>query len=232
MLLAHYKLNDDVLDASGNSHHGTPTNMSYVAGKIRQAASFNGTTSLINMGNVLNIGTSDWSVGCWVKSSFTKVHGLVTKRGNNPGFDGWELRILPNGRLTMTFGGAAASTYETSATGVLVTDSQWHQCFGVWDRDGLMSTYVDGELQASLSIAAEDGYDATSAYSLVLGAINEGTQFPLDGMLDEVRIYNEALPLWKIKAFYNFGKGSEECEPSQRLIQPTIQPTIQPLIGV
>ncbi len=225
-LIAHYKLNFNPNDASGNGHHGTPTNMSYVAGKIRQAASFNGTTSLINMGNVLNIGTSDWSVGCWVKSSFTKTQGTVTKRSNNPGQDGWELRIIPSGRVTMIFGGAAASTYETSDAGVVVTDGQWHHCVGIWDRDGLMSVYVDGEFQTSLSIAAEDGYDATSAISLVLGAFNGGTQFPLDGLLDEVRIYNEVLPVWKIKAIYNFGKGSEEAEPWQRVIQPTIQPLI------
>ena len=48
MPLAHYKLNSDANDASGNGRHGTSADVSFVAGKIRQAAGFNGTTSEID----------------------------------------------------------------------------------------------------------------------------------------------------------------------------------------
>jgi len=41
ILIARYPLNGDANDVSGNGHDGTPTNVSYVAGKLGLAASFN-----------------------------------------------------------------------------------------------------------------------------------------------------------------------------------------------
>ena len=38
-LIAHWPLNGDTNDISGNGLHGTPTNITYSAGKIGQAAS-------------------------------------------------------------------------------------------------------------------------------------------------------------------------------------------------
>jgi hypothetical protein len=50
-LIAHWPLNGNTNDVSGNGYDGTPTNITYVAGKIGQAASFNGTNSVSTVNN-------------------------------------------------------------------------------------------------------------------------------------------------------------------------------------
>jgi len=51
-LIAHWPLNGNTNDITKNGHDGTPTSITYVNGKIGEAASFNGTTSYLNVDSV------------------------------------------------------------------------------------------------------------------------------------------------------------------------------------
>ena len=50
-LVAYYPLNGDANDYSGNELNGTPTNVSWVDGKVGQAGEFTGSNSWIDLGN-------------------------------------------------------------------------------------------------------------------------------------------------------------------------------------
>ncbi|MBU4273202.1 MAG: LamG domain-containing protein [Planctomycetes bacterium] len=118
-------------------------------------------------------------------------------------------------------------TNKSFAAGLIAT--------GAWNHIAIVFDGVAGE--ATLYINGVQAGDVIAYVPKNLGgAIRIGNRYSdiygSRAKLDDVRIYDEALPLWKIKAIYNFGKGSEECEPWQRLIRPTIQPVPRPLIGV
>jgi hypothetical protein len=85
-------------------------------------------------------------------------------------------------------------------------------------------------------VGVKSGTAKTYTPTAIGGTTALGARYTLntatfDGLLDDARLYDEALPDWKIRAIYNFGEGSEACQPWQRLIQPVIHRTLQPLIG-
>ena len=50
----HTKLNGDAIDFSGNNRNGNALNVTWVAGKLNQAAQLNGTNAVVDYGNIAN----------------------------------------------------------------------------------------------------------------------------------------------------------------------------------
>jgi hypothetical protein len=72
---------------------------------------------------------------------------------------------------------------------------RWYHMAGVYDGSEMI-LYVDGEVSATMNAAGNiDGYDTP----LFLG-INGGRGEPMDGKIDDVRIYNHALDQVEIQA--------------------------------
>ncbi|MCD4728204.1 MAG: LamG domain-containing protein [Pirellulales bacterium] len=234
--LARYKLNGDAADAGGNGYHGTPTDVSFVAGKVRQAGSFNGSTSSIQLpaSNAILTASSSWTTMAWWRST-------------GPSGVAWAERVCTFHRGAAA-GSAVAILPRVNTPPNLIISYAYHdgasfnhryitgtKAFNTWYHAALtydgttFRFYHNGVLVDSV----EDTFSGFGTYPAYLGhyyGVNAGDS--LDGTLDDVRIYNEVLPSWKIKAIYNFGKGSEKIEPWQRLIRPTIQRAVQPLVGV
>jgi hypothetical protein len=223
-LIAHYKLSD-ANDSSGNGRNGAATDVSYVAGKLGQAASFNGTTSIINCGSEF-IGTSALTIAAWI---FLNGWGEGTA-GSESG------RILDNGKTLLwvqhntgdlRFSRDGGTTPPQSANTISL--SSWIHVAVTSTASGTTNFYVNGFLSGTANQAA--GTPAAGTTNVCLGN-RLATDRAFNGLLDDVRIYNEILPDWKIQAIFNFGKGSDLCEPWQRVFQPVIRPIVQPLAGV
>jgi hypothetical protein len=72
---------------------------------------------------------------------------------------------------------------------------RWYHMAGTYDGS-IMTLYVDGEVSATMDAAGNiDGYDTP----LFIG-INGGRTEPMDGRIDDVRIYNHALDQTEIQA--------------------------------
>src|SRR5205814_2347920 len=96
------------IDSSSNNNAGTIIGVTYTAGRFGSALSFNGTNNYVFAseaqsggvtGSGLDIGTRDWTVAAWIK---TTNSGMVATKmgyvgGSNP--DGWGLSISGNGTL-------------------------------------------------------------------------------------------------------------------------------------
>jgi len=244
MLLAHYKLNDDaadtvVADASGNALHGTAsanTDTLAVAAKLNGGLNFaashyatlpDGTSSGLG-------GASGATIITWVKRSgvgtrqflfrtevaATKTKAAIEFQSNNT--------IKAGGRSI------AGDSYQTVTTAGTYTDTgDWHMLAAVFDLpNDSIKIYYDGELAAEGNVNfGQNTFSADVGDTGAIGAFGPTGHYKLNGIQDETRLYKEALPEWKIKALYNFGRGSEECQPWQRLIRRTIRPTVSHLIG-
>lgn len=229
MSIARYPMNGLdgglVPDVSGYGHHGTPTDVSFVAGKIGQAASFNGASSKVDTGARF-APTGNVTYMAWIKPDVLALtRRFLNQRGSTSG--DFIFRILDaTGAIDfLRFDGG--SSYRRWGSTLTVAQGVWNHVAVVYDGTNNVTFVING---ASQSIACIFSSFSAASENLIIGADNSGNYF--DGAIDDVRICDEAVPVWKIQKIYNFGRGSEECEPGQPTIRPTIQRTVQPLIGV
>src|ERR1043166_7218483 len=137
-------------DNSGSGFNGTlvggPT---VVAGKSGQALNFNG-SQYVNIGNVLNPGTSDFSVFAWVKT--TQGGGfnmIVSKRDSINSNSGYQLFQNSSGGPSFAFGDGNSSRVRIDSTGPRINDGAWHLVGVVFTRSSNGVLYVDNAQAAN-----------------------------------------------------------------------------------
>lgn len=214
-LIGHWRLDETsgttALDSSGNGRNGTITGTTAASatqnGIIGKALYFDDTDNQVNIGNLaaLNLGTSDMSYSVWVKPERDGV--IMGKRVNAVGGDGYELRFdLPQLKFQAMLGGAAGSTYIRNSAMTAVV-GKWYHVAVTMDRDGLMSLYVDGVLDNTLSISAENATNITNTEVFNIGGNNSGGNTFFGGVADDARLYNRVLSAAEILAIYQARDG-------------------------
>jgi hypothetical protein len=185
------------------SYDGTPggamTAGDLVTGQISGALDFDDTDDRIEMGDVIDMGTSDMTFSAWIKP--TADGHIQAKAWANPYYG---LRYTPGGDLRAMFhyGTGEVSLYSTA----LLNDGDFHYITAVWDRDGDMEIYVDGVSDGTLDISSHSAVDISNTNSWVIGSncnagcASSSNQF--GGIIDEVRIDRTARSADWIKAQY------------------------------
>ncbi|UCG56938.1 MAG: hypothetical protein JSU70_19000 [Phycisphaerales bacterium] len=205
-LALYYEFENNTLDSSGNSIHGTPRgNPSYGEGVLGQAISVGPAdgNDYVDCGNpgALNFGTGDWSICAWVRTTQAGPTATVfANGGDQPGGIRYTLGVGeggPDGVVTLTTDDDVTKAQAISST--TVNDNEWHHVVGL--REGTaIRVYVDGVLAGSGTVPA--GYDlsGTSQHNAYVGAITDNTdatgqtlQKHFVGLMDELRIYDYAL---------------------------------------
>jgi hypothetical protein len=206
-LVGYWRLEGNSNDSKA-SNNGTDTSITYGTsyGKFGQGALFtSASNSKIIFGDVLDAGTSAWTVGCWMKTS---SHGadtgyLVAK--NNFDTVGYFLNVASAKAVF------ACDTGGNTTSSTSVNDGNWHFIVGTREVSGgnkIMKIYVDGVLDATGSTVA--GQDLQNAQNLALGMqqINSSAyQAPFNGSIDDVFIFNRNLTSTEISNLYNQGLG-------------------------
>ncbi len=224
--LAHYKLNGDANDASGNGNHGTPTDITYPNSKpgLRQAALFNGSSSKIRVASeILPLGLGPWTLATWINLSVIYANDGLFNNGTGTAAGvrtSW--LFFADNRMRINIGDGTSYLAIYSTAGASLSGS-WKHLAVTRAADGYINFYLNGQPHGggANTKSVPDGYGSSE-----IGRNYFSNSFIISGLLDDFRVYAEALPLWMIKDIFNFGRGSEECEPWQRLIRPTIQPVI------
>ena len=175
--------------------------MSFAAGKVGQAFSFNGRNGYVSIPDSpsLHAFAGSITVMAWIRVNRTTTNPdwvwIVTK-GNSS----WELQCTVYAK-TVTFN--ATGTSNTSLTGNRdVNDGQWHHVAGVYDGTR-MFLYVDGTLDVS---QPSTGWIAQNTYPVEFGQNAEAPRALFNGLIDEVSLYRRALTASEIRAIY---KGHE-----------------------
>ena len=189
--LATYQLNNATTSIPSNTYPGTPSNITYAAGKFGNAAVFNGSNAYISASGSWITGNNPFSVSIWVNSTST---GLFFFLGNS----------TTSGSLNTSFyisvetGGAVrvgdfGTDLFTSSTSV--GDGNWHHV--AFTSDGTTSKlYIDGSESNSTLY--------TWAISAAFMEIGRGTSnYYFNGKIDQVRVFNSALPQAAVTALYN-----------------------------
>tara|TARA_Y100001970_G_scaffold282313_1_gene394914 strand:- start:49 stop:1056 length:1008 start_codon:yes stop_codon:yes gene_type:complete len=159
------------------------------------------------MGNVLNLGTGDFTIAFWAKRDNWGLDSngyLISKHEDTD--NRWYIRIKnddpPRLQLYTKIGGSDSgknSWYGDNTVGPSFDDlnGQWvHLCISS-DRDGQNKGYINGVLNDS-----DSGSTATMDNDGPLEIAKwNNTEFP--GSISEAVIYNKALSTSEVKAIYN-----------------------------
>lgn len=112
------------------------------------------------------------------------------------GDDSWRLaRYQETGMLEFAASGLSGGAQPSfgnaiGTTRVNVNDDQWHHVAGVYDGSKVY-LYIDGVLD---SFEDASGIIDDSTYEVYIGENAENSDREWEGVIDEVRIYHEALP--------------------------------------
>jgi hypothetical protein len=85
-MIAHWPLTGNTNDYSGSGNNGTPANITYTTGKIGQAGSFNGTSSLITTGISQAALNQEFTLSAWIyPTAGNNYRGVMGDHLNNTG---------------------------------------------------------------------------------------------------------------------------------------------------
>src|SRR3989344_5667051 len=209
-------------DSSGNANTGTitigatipqsvigtcltPTNGTGAwyngrTGKMNSSLSFDGVDDYVDAGNGtnLNFTTQDFSIEWWINPSSIKDQ-MPVSRGLYL-TDGYYAVMNSNGQIGLTTQVSGTQTQILSNTSQYAAGSWQH--FVVTKSGSVGRVYKNG-VELSKSTNESLNNPTTSTRSLLIGDYNGGGSWDLNGLLDDVKIFNYAMTPAQIKLEYN-----------------------------
>jgi hypothetical protein len=204
----------NALDAITNHNNGYQSNgVTYVAGEVGQTFSFNGVNQVVGVPDAASLDpTNAITLESWVyATAYSANDGVAVFGKDNPygsrqylvgmGKSGssWIFRAhigLPDG----------LHYFDGSTT---VQTQTWYHVAMTYDGSYL-KLYVNGSLDGSASLS---GAITTSSEKLLIGGSVPGP-WDLNGLVDELSVYNRALSQTEIQTIYNAGaagKSNPNC---------------------
>jgi hypothetical protein len=188
-------------------------NTAWVAGKLGNALQFDGVDDYVDCGNdaslnITNIGT----VELWVRPGshdYTTFYIILNKGDFGASKYGYRIYHQDN---------YAEETYKFEISDdsgcqfktVTITKNTWHHLAMVWNGSVFVG-YVDGEEQFNVTQTLNV---LNNALPLTISSNN----YPFNGLIDEVAIYNRALSQTEIQELYNAGLGKEIYLPDSSIV--------------
>ena len=159
-------------------------------------------------GSGVSIPQGNITFAMWFKTSSANVGGLQVVEGGTwgPGCD----RVVGNGASNTLMYNAWNEVNMSEA--FVVNDGVWHQMVYVLDKSAGFKAYIDGVLEVSDATPTSNcgvgcsGFDWASEYWIGRSA---GCRFGADyftGLIDDVRIYDHALPPSTVVQLFNATK--------------------------
>lgn len=200
-LVAYYKLDNDATDETG-SYNGTASNVTFDGGRYGSAAVFNGSSSVIQASG-LNQFFNNWndaSWSAWINTTDTSSQFIVSTSTNEQNY-----KLLGD-----TFSNKFKVVVRKSSTVYVgesttdINDGNWHHIAASYDNStGAVKGYVDGSEEISFTTGGSSS-GTFSVFDFCIGANKQGSTVynPLDGKIDQVRIYDKALSSTEVSSLY------------------------------
>jgi len=190
--------NDGTLGSTSSSDTNDP---SWAEGRFGGALSFDGADNYITCGTDSSLALdNNLTISTWFKGGLQAgTRGVIIWRvaydGNDHGYS-LEISDYNEARLRVWSGSDGNNTVDSTSS---VTNDEWHHIAGVYDGS-YMRMYIDG---------VEENTDAwaysPTAQSTTVRVGGNSTQYPLAGILDDLRVYNYARSAEEIRKDYNAG---------------------------
>lgn len=208
-------------DIAGPNNGKLMNGATFATGYAGKAFTLNGSQYIdVKKAKPLNVSAGDFTVGAWVY--FNAVGGLdqsiVDKMDDNLGVNSNGWRFIYQGWSDLFWfclgggsgvNGCVLGDSTTVASTTNVAAGNWYFVTGV-KASSQISMYVNGNLQNTTQLGS---FTDTNSTDLLFGAKNSQDMKGayLNGLVDEVELFNRALTASEIAAIYNAGH-SGECK--------------------
>lgn len=189
-------------DISGNANTGTlggGTLPNWTTGHHGYALNFDGLSGYVGCGNgaslrPTNITIASW---CYITNNGTAAGCNIVTRWKDPGQAGYVLKTLSTTRrirFIFSSDGSYNPANDTTSSGAIALN-EWHHVAETFDGTQSIA-YIDGVADHTNLTAASSIFASTA--SVYLGADVDAATAYFPGILDDVRVYNRALPALEV----------------------------------
>lgn len=232
-LLAHYRLDGDADDASGRENHGEIVNeVSFVEDRIRgQVASITGTGSYIDIPELNPL--QEATVSVWFNSQTTSSVNLI---GSWAWGIGIKVEAKENGNLIVRASNRDGSNVDFNALVVPIPapgilPGTWHQAVLTF-KQNVVSVYIDGILAGSQTSAVSGNIHYSNATDWAIGRDNINAPGYMNGLLDDVKIWDRAMAESEVLAKYRLERRGFVSIPSIVAQQQDLRVYPNPSTGI
>ncbi|MBI4385265.1 LamG domain-containing protein [Candidatus Parcubacteria bacterium] len=194
---------DKIYDRAGRGNHGYfvggATSTAKVTGKLGKALSFDGVNDYVNIPTISV--PSSITVSAWVFSTNFDQSGMIVMK--KPVNVQWALFLETNDAVSqgIKWRGNNAVGDEACATASFPSNNQWHHIVAT-QTGTTCNIYLDGALVKTATVSAIAN-GTTPGTNDILISTYDGSSYPFNGKIDDVRIYNRALTYAEVLQLYN-----------------------------
>ncbi|MFA5432209.1 MAG: LamG-like jellyroll fold domain-containing protein [Candidatus Paceibacterota bacterium] len=197
----------DVVDTWGGVNNGTiPASPSIPTTKTSSSCvngsclSFDGSDDYVNIVSSSNLKIADTlTMSAWIRSDVIPSSAWQCVFGKRTAsWYGYMLTLQTNGKVGAYV--ANGSEYQVYSDSSIIPNT-WYYIVGTYNGNNL-KLYINGISQLDIKVASLNGSSNTNDMTIGVDPAG-GNQF--DGLIDEVRLYNAAIPTSQIKEQYYLG---------------------------
>lgn len=196
------------LEVASLYNQGMPTNLlvnrnNYQSGNPTvfntKQVDFDGSDDFLNLGNVLNLGTEDFSISLWVKPETNNNEYLIGKAQDSD--NRWYFRITPSNKLEFftKVGGSATINWIGQTS---INPDVWSHFVLSVDRNGTVYGFVNAVQDANTTSGNVTSLDNTG--DLTIGHFSTFSGY-FEGEMSQVGIWNSTLTADEVSSLYNHG---------------------------
>ena len=213
-LVGYWSLNDGkgdfATDFSGNGNKGTLTGgPTWTNGKLGKALSFDGSNDYVDVGSSATLAPPNISVSFWTTNNVAPAQfdGLLAKTAPPTVWStGWGFFYNSGTEIRFFIEG-----YGVNVAFATIAPMQWNHVVGTWDG-ATVRIFVNGVDGTSDLFSGT----MTATNPMEIGRIGTDT-YNINGLIDEVRIYNRALSTSTVQALYRSGLVKINASQNNRL---------------
>ncbi|OGS43220.1 MAG: hypothetical protein A2539_09635 [Elusimicrobia bacterium RIFOXYD2_FULL_34_15] len=194
-------------DTSGNNYTGTLVNgTAWTNGKVGKGLQFDGLDDSVNYGTDSSLNVSSITISAWVFATDDTAYLTIASKHGESGQYGWALRRA-NDRDAVEFGISSNGTdWLTFATSNDSFETNvWYHITATSDGQ-VMRVYINGIENTGGDFSHTFTTSGTSIYANI-ATFEVGTSCAqnlfMKGIIDEVKLYNNALNASEVLALYN-----------------------------
>jgi len=221
-VVSHWTADNTAVDSVGTNNGTLVSGTTYAAGQVGQAFKFDGVNDRVQAADSASFKlTQSLTIEAWIRvdaiPSSTTPWGIILFRGDDRGgLDPYQLAISNSGNLSFQIS-SLTSGMRLEAP---VPKGQFvHVAATLDDATGEMKVYENGVLMAQTVTTVRPFADLDPASNPGVGIGNHGGfpntphNFPFNGLIDDLKLYDSALTVDEILTNFNATKGN---------LQPTL----------
>jgi hypothetical protein len=186
-LIAHWPLNGNTNDVSGNGYDGTPTNITFTAGKIGQAASFSSGRIDVKSNGFGSFNFQEFSIAAWVRYDGSTGDRIIWAYDFTSHVQPYYSQHLRFSHNNIVFAWNDGTQFRAIIHSIVIPANTWTHISGTF-KFGEQKLYVNGAL-----VQSSTRQDVITYYNspVQIGAANYTTGTTFIG--NDIRVFNHAL---------------------------------------